>query len=258
MPGSDPISAWQGIYTVNGPNSKELQNSKYCTPNKVIASVNYYIPYKLGIMMGTTVSLFYSGNNYASGNVAGHSYIYDNDMNGDGVAADLIYIPNNRDEIKFVNLDIKDSKTKEIVKSYTADQQRDAFWAFVEQDEYLSKHKGEYAEAYSARAPWYNQIDLRIAEDFCFKTGKLDHKFQVSLDIQNLGNLINSHWGIPEINDCSKNGAILHYEGVDAGNVPCFTFNYDAKNELLKNSFMPNMSYSNCWKLQLGVKYFFN
>ena len=57
-------------------------------------------------------------------------------MNGDGVAADLIYIPKDKNEIKF-----------------TSNEDRDAFWAFVEQDDYLSKHKGEYAEAYSNYAP---------------------------------------------------------------------------------------------------------
>lgn len=240
MPGSDPISAWQGIYTVNGPNAKELQNSKYTTPNKAIASVNYYIPFTHGkLLRGTTLSLFYEGFNYASGNVAGNSYIYDNDMNGDGVAADLIYIPKDKNEIKF-----------------TSNEDRDAFWAFVEQDDYLSKHKGEYAEAYSNYAPWYNQFDFRLAEDFCFKTGKIEHKFQLTFDIQNVGNLLNSHWGVPQTNVCANNGVILHYAGKDADNVPTFSFN-KYNGEYIKDSYEPLKNYANCWKLQVGIKYFF-
>ena len=54
--------------------------------------------------------------------------MYSNDMNGDGVTNDLIYIPKTKDEIKF-----------------TSAEDADAFWKFVNQDPYLKKHKGEYA-----------------------------------------------------------------------------------------------------------------
>ncbi len=242
MPGSDPVSTWQGMYSVNGPNAGELQRSQYVTPHKVIASANYTIA-----KTGTSFNLFYQGFSYS-----GNSFIYDNDMNGDGVSTDLIYIPASKDEIKFV-----DMKDKSGNVTYTAAQQADAFWAFVNQDSYLKNHKGEYAEAYSARAPWYNRVDLRITQDFSFKTGKQTHKFQISADIQNFGNMLNSHWGVYQTNASCKNGAVLHYAGKDASNVPTFTMNeYDGK--LIKDSYTSLKSDANVWRLQLGLKYFFN
>lgn len=66
-----------------------------------------------------------------------------------------MYIPKDDSEIKFKN-----------------EADRTAFWNFVDQDSYLKNHKGEYAEAYAARAPWVHRFDLRITEDFSFKAGK--------------------------------------------------------------------------------------
>lgn len=45
LPGSDPISTWQGLNTVNGSNFTGVQRSNYVVPDKLIASVGYYIPF---------------------------------------------------------------------------------------------------------------------------------------------------------------------------------------------------------------------
>ena len=132
MPGSNAGSAWSYMHTVNGPNVIDLKNSSFVTPDRVIANISY----KYG---KEHFSLFYSG--YSP---AGYSYTYSNDVNGDNLAYDLIYIPRNDSEIKF--------KT---------DDDRIAFWNFVEQDDYLKNHKGEYADAYAARAPWVHTFDFK-------------------------------------------------------------------------------------------------
>ena len=86
---------------------------------------------------------------------------------------------------------------------------------FVEQDSYLKNHKGEYAEAYAARAPWVHRFRPSVCtEDFEFKIGKTKHCFQLSFDIMNVGNLINSKWGISKTNTVSNSNRILKYEGV--------------------------------------------
>ena len=163
--------------------------------------------------------------------------MYTNDMNGDGLSTDLMYIPRDDSEIQF--------KTE-------AD--RVAFWQFVEQDDYLRTHKGQYAEPYSGRAPWLHRVDLRLAEDFSIRIGKTTQKFQASVDIINFGNMLNSSWGIPKNADGSNNGRILKYEGTDAQMRPIFSM-YDKS---VKNTYDTYMSYSNCWSLQVGLKYFFN
>jgi len=239
MPGSNANSAWVGVSSVNGPNTAGIQRSQYVTPDKVIASLSYTIPY-LKSHMASTFSFFYSG--YTP---YGNSFSYSNDMNGDGITADLIYIPKAKGDITFLTTD-----------------DETAFFAFLEQDKYLSKHKGEYAEANAARAPWVNKLDFRFIQEFSIKAGKSTNKLQVSLDILNFGNLLNSKWGINKNMSSSNYGSILKYESVDGSNIPSFSMvkiKDSAGNSIYPTqSYTTYLSYDQCWQLQLGVRYFFN
>lgn len=238
LPGNDPVSTWQNLLTIDGPNFGTVQRSRYVIPDKLIASVNYYIPFKYkNLLRGTHLSLFYTG--YSSTST---SYYYTNDMNGDGIVNDLMYIPKNDNEIKF--------KTEE---------DRAAFWKFVEQDSYLKNHKGQYAEAYAGRAPWVHRFDFRFMEDFAFKIGKTKHNFQLSFDIMNVGNLINSKWGISKTNNVCNNGRILKYEGVasETDLTPVFSM-YKVNGEYPTKTYDTYQNYSECWRMQVGIRYIFN
>ena len=236
MPGSDPVSTYAEVISVDGPNYCTAQRSQFVTPHQVIASVGYYLPVKIkGSVWGTHINLFYKGYSGAS-----TSFLYSNDMNGDGVNRDLIYIPANDSEIKF-----------------KSEADRVAFWQFVDQDNYLSNHRGEYAEAYAQRAPWLHRVDLRIAEDFEVKVFGTKQKFQASLDIINFGNLLNSSWGVSKTNQACNYGQILKYEGVDAQNNPIFSMN-KVNGKYPTQTYETSKDYGNCWKMQIGLKYFFN
>ena len=233
MPGSYANSAWSGVVSVNGPNNATVQRSQYVVPNKVISAVSYRIPYANN-HMATTLSLFYSG--YSP---YGNSFTYSNDMNGDNVKADLIYIPSGRGDVNFIS-----------------SEDEEAFFAFAEQDKYLSNHMGEYAEANAARAPWVNKLDLRFLQDFTVKAGKTNHTLQFSLDILNFGNMLNSEWGVNQNMSSSEYGQILKYEGKDANNIPTYSM---VKNNdgYLTDSYTTNYSYSQCWQMQFGLRYIF-
>ena len=235
MPGNNATSAWTNLLTVNGPNLLELQRSQYVIPDRVIASVNYTAEHaKPGF--DTHFNLFYTG--YSP---YGNSFLYTNDMNGDGIGNDLMYIPKDDSEIRFTN-----------------EADRAAFWAFVEQDSYLKNHKGEYAEAYAARAPWVHRFDLSIVQDFSVKVGKTTNKLQLSLDIMNIGNLFNSKWGVRKTMANSNYGRILKYEGRDANNVPTFSMYRDGNGVAPTETYSYNHNYDECWSLQVGVRYIFN
>ena len=236
LPGSDPVSTWQGMLTIDGPNFATVQRSRYVVPDKVIAAVNYNLPFRhKGLLRKTSLNLFYSG--YSA---SGYSFAYTNDMNGDGINNDMMYIPKDDSEIKFKN-----------------EADRTAFWNFVDQDSYLKNHKGEYAEAYAARAPWVHRFDLRITEDFSFKAGKTEHHFQLSLDFMNIGNMINSKWGVMK-NASSSNGCrILKYEGMDDNKTPIFSM-YKINGEYPTETYSYNRIYTECWKMQVGIRYIFN
>ncbi len=237
MPGSNAASAYAGLASVNGPNFLTLQRSQYVVPDKIAANVSYY----LDLIGGVQFDLYYNG--YSA---YGNSFTYSNDMNGDGRATDLIYIPASRNELAF-----------------TSEADRDAFWNFVEQDSYLSANKGRYAEANAARAPFVHRFDLRVAKDFKFRIGSTSHKFQLSASIDNIGNMFNSKWGVRKLDCYNKNsftGVIspLKFEGLNASGVPQFSFNKvgDAYPTETYSTYYKKSS--ECWRVLFGLKYFFN
>lgn len=235
MPGSNAASAYSGLIQVNGPHLPDVQRSQYVIPSKAIGSASYRFEYA-SKHMATTINLFYSG--YSAG---GYSFTYSNDMNGDGYAADLIFIPKAKGDIKFVS---------------TEDET--AFFTFIDQDKYLKKHKGEYAEANAARAPWVHNFDLRFLQDFSVKAGKTTNTLQLSLDFLNFGNLLNSEWGVSKNMFNSNNGQILKYEGKDSNNVPSFSMYKNADSAYPTETYSTYSHYSQCWQLQLGIRYIFN
>ena len=233
MPGSNAGSAWSGLPTIDGPNLLTLQRSQYVVPDQVIGSISYTLPdveWK-----SSTFSLFYRG--YSP---AGYSYMYNGDMNGDGLTNDLMYIPKGRGDMKF--------KTVE---------DEDAFFAYMEQDKYLSSHKGQYAEAYAARAPWVHRFDLRFLQDFRIRAGKQMNILQLSVDVLNVGNMINSKWGVARNMSASNAGRILQYAGKDANNVPEFSMR-KVSGAYPTKTFTRDLHYNQCWSLQIGLRYMFN
>ncbi len=90
-------------------------------------------------------------------------------MNGDNYNYDALYIPKNKDEILFVS-----------------EGDRDRFWDYVENDRYLSKHKGKYAEAYSVYSPWVHRVDLRYAHDFKIKIAGSTNTLQLNFTSQQI------------------------------------------------------------------------
>lgn len=227
MPGSNASSAWSGLYTINGPNFSKVQNSQYVIPDRIIANVSYKYA-------KDHFSLFYTG--YSP---SGYSFLYNGDINGDGIKNDLMYIPRNDSEINFVS-----------------DADREAFWKFVEQDKYLKNHKGEYAEAYSARAPFIHRFDFRWAHDFDVKIGNTRNRLQLSLDIMNVGNLFNSKWGVAKNMGSCNNGQVLKVNKVE-NNTPVFSM-MKVNGEYATKTWNFNHNYDQCWKMQIGIKYTFN
>ncbi|EAR13796.1 OmpA-related protein [Polaribacter irgensii 23-P] len=235
MPGSNARSAYDGLVGVNGPHLPELQRSQYVVPSKVIASVGYKLPWANDkLKAATLINLFYSGSS-----AYGYSYTYSNDMNNDGIASDLIYIPKERGDVNFIT---------------PADE--DAFFNFMEQDSYLKANKGKYAEANAALAPWVHNFDLRILREYYINAGESEHTLQFSCDILNVGNLLNSKWGVTQSTSVSNRGDILKYEGKDSENEPSYSF-AKVSGEYPTETFDYNYNFNQTWRLQIGVKYSF-
>ncbi|MVN78837.1 TonB-dependent receptor [Hymenobacter sp. HMF4947] len=250
--GDQPLSAWQGTATVNGSNNLALGYNGNTLPHRVIASLSYRQEY-LG-HLGTTISLYYEGATQGR-----YSYVYSADFNRDGANADLIYIPKDASEITFVPVTVG---TGTAAVTYSAQQQSDAFFAFVDQDKYLSKHKGEYAERNGAQYPWRNEVDVKILQDIFANVGGKRNSLQVSLDIFNFGNLLNNNWGRVQqttFNNFLEPQNVANLTTAASGPKPTFRLGRDnVTSQLLSTTFRNAVSLSSTYYMQLGLRYTFN
>ncbi|MDF7813986.1 carboxypeptidase regulatory-like domain-containing protein [Hymenobacter sp. YC55] len=254
--GDQPLSAWQGTATINGANNLSLDYNGNTLPHRVVASLSYRREY-LG-HLGTTVSLFYEGASQGR-----YSYLYSSDFNRDGANADLIYIPRDASEIDFVPVTVGSGAT---AVTYSGQQQSDAFFAFIEQDDYLRKHKGEYARRNGATFPWRNQFDVKILQDVFTNIGDKRNTLQLSLDIFNVGNLLNNEWGRQQqrtVNNSAilepVNTASLNPTLAPNGVRPTFRLVRDnITSQLVSSTYRDAVSLSSTYYMQIGLRYIFN
>jgi hypothetical protein len=240
-PGSQAASAWSNNLSVRGQNDLDLSFSEYAVPHRFVGALTYRFEYLKAL--GTSVSLYYEGLNTGR-----FSYRYSADFNRDGINADLIYIPNDASEITFT--DIKSGTTT----LFTAQQQSDAFFAYIDQDEYLSANKGKYAERNGAMYPWRNRFDFKLLQDIFTNIGGKRRTLQFSFEVLNFGNLLNSNWGILKTLNYS-NGSILKPKVNNDGTATfeMVTVNNQLASETFKNVFSTSTTYS----LQLGFRLIF-
>ena len=226
--GSDPLSAWRYRQITNSLNDQELGLSLNNTPHRIVANVNYGISYAK--IFKTTLSIFYTGYSGSA-----YSYIYNGDLNKDGTSGhELMYIPKDKKELL-----------------WSSDADADAYFAFAAQDPYLSKHAGEIAQRNAAHEPFYNRFDVRLLQDIKFKGSKL----QLSADVINAANLLNSSWGL---NQYVVTNSPLTVVGKDATTGMLKVSMRKIGTEYVKKSFQDPSSVAGTWGLQLGVRYFFN
>ena len=242
-PGSQAASAWSGNVAVGSLNDLPLAYSNYGVPHRVVGSISYRLDYL--DHLATTFSLFYEGQNQGR-----YSYVYNGDVNGDGLNSDLLYIPNGPGEVLFEEVLNADKTVK-----YTAQQQSDAFIKYIDQDSYLSKDKGKYAERNGALLPWYNRIDFRVLQDFYINTGGKRNTLQFGLDILNLPNLLKSSWGIRQ-RTAVNNSAILQYRSLKDGQ-PVFRL-AEVNSALPTTTYQDIPSASTTWGAQASIRYIFN
>jgi ABC-type multidrug transport system fused ATPase/permease subunit len=91
-------------------------------------------------------------------------------------------------------------------------------------------------------------IDLRILQDFGFGAGQ-QHNFQLSVDLLNVANLLNSDWGVRKVASSSATSPLL-LTGFDANGAPVFNFTGPAR------TFIDDPSVYSRWRMQLGLRYF--
>ena len=215
-----------GNYGVDGSNVPELGHSAFVSPNRVIANVSYKI--REGKHFATTLGLFYEGYNhcYVGGySYTRYSYLMTSDVTGIGGSSTLMYIPTDEN---LAEMTFKDDANKA------------AFKTFIENDKYLSTHRGQYSERGAKVAPWQSRINFKVAQDFTIYIANKPTTLQIGCDINNVANLLNSNWGLTK--QVSTDSILGFKDGVYTFSEPTVV-NY-------RSTF-------NTWQMLLSAKIFF-
>ncbi len=169
-------------------------------------------------------------------------------MNGDGISNDLMYIPESTAQMKFANI------TSGTTVLFTADQQRAAFDKFIS-DNNLDEYRGKVAPRNAFLMPWNNRFDVRLSQTLFKNMATKGDKVQISLDVLNFGNLLNSDWGIQDYNVSSYGAAILSRSGALSPD-PTFTMLREGS-KLAEKPYRDASTTSTTWSAMLGFKYSF-
>jgi hypothetical protein len=226
---------------LNNANAAISTPSLYGNTHRIIAAAIKRFDYG-GNKFATTVSLF---GNWSSGNR--FAYVYGGDINNDGTASnDLLYVPTDAEIDKMNFTPLTDAN------GHIADEQtqRAAFKQFISQDKYLSGLRGQYTEKYGGQTPWFSQVDMRVLQDFNFKGKEKTNTLEFSIDMINLGNLLNSKWGVRKY--ATTSGYFQPLAVAYNNNAP--TYQFDPS---LKETFIASPDIISRWQLQFGLRYIF-
>ena len=244
--GDQPLGTYQNTPQVRGLNTPALAASQYVLPDRVVAMISYRREYLKHL--ATTVSLFYQGSIDFR-----FSYVYNGDYNRDGISGnDLIYIPTAPEvqQMVFTNTTINGI-------TYGQTDQRNLFEAYVQQDNYLRKHRGQYAERNGAKAPWRNQVDAKFIQDVFAKLGKSRNTLQFTVDVFNFGNMLNPSWGKVKATNASSILVTSSPANLGGAVVPTFRL-ATANNQIVTRTFRDVISTASTYSVQFGFRYLFN
>ncbi|MBI2402406.1 MAG: TonB-dependent receptor [Gemmatimonadetes bacterium] len=246
-PGSIAFGSWNNNQHSGDPNDPGLAFSVNSPGHRVFASVSYRKEYfSFG---ATSVSLFWEGR--TGGNF---SYTFFGDLNGDGgTSNDLIYIPRDASEMNFEQFTCNPPTCATPV-TFTVQQQRDAWEAFIQQDKYLSAHRGEYAQRSAVFLPMVYRADLSVAQDVFTNVGGKRNTLQIRLDIVNVGNLLNQNWGVGQRPVTTQP---LTARGADAQGVARYRLQ-NIRDQLISTSLQQTAGLGDVYQIKLGLRYSFN
>ena len=252
---SQNSSQWRGQMTQSlGRNNPVYGRSDFALGTRLMAILSQQINWGGNENLATTISLFYDGTagspySYVVGGNSGRNI--NNDLGSTSNNRALVWIPEDASQIRLVDY------TNSSGVLVTAAQQWEQLNAFIEDDSYLSKNRGQYAEKNSNFMPFTSNLSLSLRQDLGMNLGNNDHKVQLSLDIFNVLNLLSSDWGVVYSVPGDFNNFFLYdFVGYEPdGTTPKFNFTYGDRTGT--DAF--NISdYSSRWQLRLGVRYLFN
>jgi len=192
---SQNTSNWSGTL-VGTVNADASYNSSYAIKDRFTGTLSWQ--HKFFGDNKTSFGLFYEGR---SGRP--YSYIFFNDVNGDGAGTnDLFYVPNGPGDVLFSGN-----------ATQTPQQMEAAFFAWLDKNPQLKRYQGQIAPGNAFNAKWVNNFDVHVSQEIPgFMKG---HKAELALDIMNVGNLINKKWGLIDDYGFFTTARVANYGGID-------------------------------------------
>lgn len=229
-------SNWNGRMIFN-PNEEVEATSNYLVKDRFSGNLQWRRYFFEGYK--TEIGLFYEGRKGKP-----YSWTYINDFNGDGISGnDLMYIPN-PDQITF-----RDRPVGIGAPAGTADEAA-LFWSIVNANPALRANIGGVVERNDSYNPWINSFDVRISQDLPgFFEG---NKTVISLDILNIGNLLNKKWGQIDEISFPSNRSFVFYSGIDP-----VTGNYVYNVGNLEREVNRQAKGESSWAAQFTIRYEF-
>lgn len=228
------------------PNSPALTTSDWEIRNRLFASVTYTAEFFKNAP--TSITLFYNGQTGSPFSFTARGTA-SNNLNNDGFDGnDLFYIPRNSSEILLGTI-----SSGQFVPSTKAGTTFADLDAFIRNNDYLNENRGKISERNGAHAPWREYFDLHVAQNIPDLWGL--GSFQLTLDVQNLLNLINPNWG--HVYDVANDTpTFISYQGMitynGTPNTPVYSFTKPKDNVVWSYSDLASR-----WSMQLGLRYSF-
>ncbi len=243
--GSIALGSWTSARSVNGNNRLDLSFADNDVPHRLIGLLSYRTTFGEKRGGSTQFTIGYEGIQRRR-----FSYTYAGDMNGDGVAGnDLLFVPNNASDLIFESWTVNNV-------TYTPQQQAAFFEEYINNDPYLSSRRGQYTERNGGIFPMLHRFDLAVARDFFITVGGKRNALQFRVDVFNVGNLINSNWGV---NRRIIAAIPLTSRGVHTdGTTPRYRVTSQLLNPTTRRTTDWSATINDVWNLQVGIRYTFN
>jgi hypothetical protein len=257
-PGSTASSTWSGNPTSGTQNTQEFAPSAFVAPHRIVAFLSYRKEYLKHL--ASTFSLIYEGASQgrfsyiygAAGGTAPTGFSNIADVNYDGNSSDLMYIPRNPSEITFTPLVVG-------TRTYSAQEQSDAFFRYMQQDKYLRSHAGQVAQRNGVQQPFYSKLDFRFLQEIFTNIGSRRNTLQLSFDCLNFLNLLNKSWGIRDF--FVVNNPLRATKNATTGEVryqmATYTPNGTTTPVLVDKTYIDNISTTSTYSIQIGLQYKF-
>ena len=137
---------------------------------------------------------------------------------------------------------------------YTAAEQAAAWETYINQDEYLSSRRGQYAERGGVLLPMVWRLDFAVAQDLFKDLGTNRHSLQFRADFLNFSNLLSSDWGVGQR---LVQNQVLVSRGADTQGRASYQMRV-VNNQLLTKSLESTANEADVYRIQFSLRYSFN